>query len=436
VVKGERLGYSPAPCRVEEGGIVFTTTRYTGKLLSLVFAVVLVLAGLSACASSTNNNTTTQGPIKIGASISTSGDYANDGKVTKQAYDLWATEINKSGGLLGRQVHMDYVVDNSTPDQVTTNYTALISVHHDDLVVGPFADTLVVPAARVAHRFNYALVEGSGTGPQVFTQGLNNIFSVSLSGANYLNSFALYILSLPASERPTTAAYTGFDDPFIIPQITSAMNMLQGGGIKTVYNHLYPDETTDFTPYADKVINSGAQLAILGTFGVDDSSAFVKEFRKQHYNPQALLGVSGPDAGQQFSQAVGVKNTEGIFVPNGGWYPGSKSFGNDQFSKDFTATYGGAVSDITSDSVQAYSTVQVLQQAVEKAHSIDNTKLMQTLRSGATFNSIQGPVTFASDGQNTAAVAFLFQWQNGQLIPVYPQANAVANPEYPKKNWA
>jgi branched-chain amino acid transport system substrate-binding protein len=410
-----------------------------GKVLPFIFVAILILAGLGACTSSSNNGggtTTTQGPIKIGASISTSGNYQNDGKFTRQAYDLWAQEVNKSGGLLGRQVQMDYVADNSTPDQVTINYKTLISVHHDDLVVGPFADTLIVPAARVAHQFGYALVEGSGTGPEVFTQGLNNLFSVSLSGKNYLTSFALFILSLPQAQRPKTAAYTGFDDPFIIPQISSAMTMLQGGGITTVYNKLYPDETTDFTPYADKVINSGAQLDIIGSFGVDDTTAFVKEFIRQHYNPQAILFVSGPDAGAQFAQAVGTQNTEGIFVPNGGWYPGINSFGNDQFSKDFVAKYGGAVGDITSDSVQAYATVQVLQQAIEKAKSINNAQLIKELGSGATFNSIQGPVTFGSDGENTAAVAFLFQWQKGTLIPVYPQADAQANPEFPKQSWA
>lgn len=38
--------------------------------------------------------------------------------------------------------------------------------------------------------------------------------------------------------------------------------------------------------------------------------------------------------------------------------------------------------------------------------------------------------------QNTIGVPFLFQWQSGKLIPVYPASQAQASPQYPKKAWA
>jgi len=85
--------------------------------------------------------------------------------------------------------------------------------------------------------------------------------------------------------------------------------------------------------------------------------------------------------------------------------------------------------------VQAFSVGQVLQQALSQTHSLDNQKLMNALRTG-TFQSLQGPVGFDSTGQNKLAVAYLFQWQNGQLIPVFPQAQAMANVLFPKPTWA
>ena len=66
--------------------------------------------------------------------------------------------------------------------------------------------------------------------------------------------------------------------------------------------------------------------------------------------------------------------------------------------------------------------------------SLDNAKLIQTLHSGK-FTSVQGDVQFDSTGQNTAANAYLFQWQNGNLIPVFPASVATAQPEFPKPNW-
>jgi branched-chain amino acid transport system substrate-binding protein len=317
---------------------------------------------------------------------------------------------------------------------VTTAYQKLINVDHVDLTVGPFADLTAVAAARVAHRSGYALIEGSGTAVAVFQQGLDNIFSVSLSAKNYLVSFAEYILSLPAAQRPKTAAYSTQQDPFLGPQLDEARSLLENGGVKTVLNQQYPVETSDYTPYAQKVVASGADLVLLGTF-TPDSVAYVKAFKQQHYNPKAIIAASGPDQGDQFTGPIGgTKVAEGIFVPNGGWYADINTFGNTQFQKDYVAKYGGSTADISSDTVQAYSVGQVLTQAVTKIHSIDNTKLIQELHSDS-FDTLQGPVKFAADGQNTTAVAFLFQWQSGNLIPVYPQNNAQANPEYPKHTW-
>jgi len=413
-------------------------TRPSVAISKVLYAAVvagMILTGLGACAQQGPAPTTqNQSPIVIGASIANSGDFSADGKPTSQGYQLWADEINKRGGLLGRQVRLDLVNDNSTPQGVTTAYQKLITVDHVDLVVGPFADLTAVAAAQVARRSGYTLVEGSGTAEAVFQQGLDNIFSVSLSAKNYLVSFADYILSLPADIRPKTAAYTTQNDPFLVPQLDQARTLLEQGGVKTVLNDQYPAETTDYTPIAQKVIASNADLVVLGTF-TPDSIAYVKVFKQQHYNPKVMIEASGPDQGDQFTGPIGGANVaEGIFVPNGGWFPDIKTFQNDQFQNDYIAKYGGTKDSISSDSVQAYSVMQVLEQAVDKIHSIDNARLKQELHSD-TFNTLQGPVKFASDGQNTFAVAFLFQWQKGHLLPVYPQKNAQANPEYPKNVW-
>jgi branched-chain amino acid transport system substrate-binding protein len=396
----------------------------------------MILTALGACSSSqTSGNSTTQGgPIVIGASIASSGDFSADGLPTKQGYELWANTINKQGGLLGRQVKLDLVSDNSTPEGVTTAYQKLINVDHVDLVVGPFADLTGAAAAKVAARSGFPLIAGSATAVAVFQQGLTNIFSVSLPAKNYMVSFAQYILSLPANLRPKTAAYSTQDDPFLVPQLASARTLLENGGVTTVANLNYPVETSDYTPFAQKVIASKADLVILGTF-TPDSIAYVKAFKQQHYNPKAIIFASGPDQGSQFSGPIGgTKVAEGIFVPNGGWFPDINTYQNAQFQQDYIAAYGGTSADISSDTVQAYSVMQVLTEAANKIHSIDKTKLMEELHSDS-FDTLQGPVKFAPDGENTTAVAFLFQWQAGNLIPVYPRNFAQANPEYPKPQW-
>lgn len=405
------------------------------KGISVLF---VALFALSACGGSSTTGTTSnqpQTPIKIGISLSLSGDFSADGKAFEQGYQLWADTVNKNGGLLGRKVQLDILSDASSTTQIVTNYQKFITVNHDDLVLGPFSTLLTKPASLVASRYGYAMIEGAGGGPSVFTRGLHNLFDVSAPVANLLVSFTQYILSLPAAQRPQTAAFATEDDPFTQPQVDTARALLEQGGVKTVSYQVYPAETTDYTPIAQKMIASNAQVIVTGTL-LPDISAFIQAFKQQHYNPKAIIATAGPDQGAQFLNAVGgTKAAEGVFVPNGGWYPGINTFQNSQMVHDYLAKYGGTADQISSDVAEAYAVGQVLVQAVNKIHSIDNTKLITELHSGDTFQSVQGDVKFNAQGENILATGYLFQWQKGSLVSVYPAAQATNPPEFPKPNW-
>ena len=342
--------------------------------------------------------------------------------------------MNAHGGLLGRQVTLDILSDTSSTDQVQTNYQKLITVDKVDLVFGPYSTLLTKPASLVANQYGYAMIEGAGGGPSVFDRGLPNVFDVSLPVANNLVSLAQYILSLPASRRPATAAYSTEDDPFTEPQVDLAKLMLEQGGVKTVSYQVYPADTTNYTPIADKVIVSGAQLTVFGT-QLPDISAFIERFKQLHYNPRVLAATAGPDQGSAFLKAIdGAPSAEGILVPNG-WYPQANNPGNADMVKAYLAKYGGTPDQISADTAEAYSVGQVAYQAITKIQSLNQAKLIAELHSGETFQSVQGPVKFDSTGQNIAAKAYLFQWQKGIFIPVYPASVASAAPEFPKPNW-
>src|SRR5947209_14698435 len=187
------------------------TTLWQKPVVKSVGVLIVALFVLSACGGSSTSTGSSSSqpktPIKIGISLSLSGDFSADGMAFQQGYQLWADTINKNGGLLGRQVQLDIVSDASSPDQVQTNYQKLITVDKVDLVFGPYSTLLTKPASVVANRYGYAMVEGAGGGPSVFTQGLHTLFCVSLSSDRYLTTFVNYILSLPTSLRPKTAVY-------------------------------------------------------------------------------------------------------------------------------------------------------------------------------------------------------------------------------------
>ncbi len=411
---------------------------WKNQTLKGIGVLLVALFLLSACGGASTTSTTTnqpKTPIKIGVSLSLSGDFSADGLAFQQGYKLWAATVNKNGGILGRQVQLDVLSDASSTAQVVTNYQKLITVDHCDLVFGPFSSLLTKSASVVANRYGYAFIEGAGGGPSVFTQGLHNLFDVSAPVANLLVSFTQYIQALPAAQRPATAAYATQDDPFTQPQVDTARKFLEQAGVKTVSYQVYPAETTDYSPIAQKMVASGAQVVVTGTL-LPDIVAYIQAFKQQHYNPRAIIATAGPDQGAQFTKAIGgTNNAEGVFVPNGGWYPGIKTFQNAQMVKDYLAQYGGTADAISSDVAEAFSVGQVLQQAAAKTNSIDNTKLIATMHAGDTYQTVQGPVKFNDQGQNILATGYLFQWQKGSLVSVYPASQASNTPEYPKPNW-
>ena len=208
---------------------------------------------------------------------------------------------------------------------------------------------------------------------------------------------------------------------------------MEAAGVKTAYYQVYPAETTDYNPIADKIIASKADVVVAGTF-LPDIAAFMQRFAQQHYNPKAIIATAGPDLGNDFLKAVGgPANAEGVMIGNG-WYAGADNPGNAQMVKDYIAQYGGTPDQINGDVAEGYAVGQVMQQVITKIGSLDNAKILAELHSGATYDSVQGPVKFDDVGENIAIKAYLFQWQSGKFVPIYPPSTG-GTPEYPKPNW-
>jgi len=375
------------------------------------------------------------GPIVIGTSLSLTGDFSADGQAYKNGYEFWASQVNAHGGLLGRQVQIKILNDNSSPSQVVTNYQTLINSDHVALTLGPFSSLLTAPAAAVAHRYGYAFVEGAGGAPVVFAQKLNNVFDVSLPVANELDPFTAWLQSLPAGQRPATAAYPMADDPFATPQVQRTQSLLQPMGVKTAYSKVFPEEAADYKAPADSVAQSQAQAVVLGSTDVPTVSAFMSAFEQQHFNPKIFIAAAGPDQGSAFTSAVGTKNANGMLVPDA-WYPGSANPLSKAMVQAYVAKFGGSPSAINADVAEAYSVGEVVDQAVTHLHSLSNAKIISYLHSGVTLQSVQGPVKFNELGENLVSTAFIFQWQDGKFVQVLPAGAAGSvKIEYPKPAW-
>jgi len=404
--------------------------------LSAVALSVGVLAACSSSGSSSSSSSTgatssptssaNATPITIGASLSLTGDFSADGQAFQKGYNLWAKDVNAAGGIMGHPVKITVLNDASSPNQVVTNYQTLINTDHVQMTFGPFSSLLTGPASAVAARSGYAFIEGAGGAPAVFQTPQNQadhiIFDVSLPVADELMPFVNYVASLPAAQRPKTAAYPMADDPFADPPVQLAQQKLEALGVKTVYSKVFPAEPSSYTPQADTVAGKAPDVVVLGSTDVPTVAAFMKAFETNHYTPKWFVAAAGPDQGAAFISAVGAGNADGMMVPNG-WYPGYNNAASQKMVSEYVAQYGGSASDVNADVAEAYSVGQVAQQAITATGGTDNAKIITYLHGPVTLNTVQGPVKFDSLGENGASAAFMFQWQgNGtKFVQVLPQ---------------
>jgi branched-chain amino acid transport system substrate-binding protein len=392
-------------------------------------------ATVVACASGTDNtagNASSSGPLVIGASVSLSGDFADSGKAVSQGYQLWADDVNTRGGILGRHVQIKIVDDLSSPTQVVTNYNNLINQSRVNLVFGPFSSLLTVPASQAARRYGYAFLEPSGGGPQVFAAHLQNLFFVQPAPVVASGDvFANWILSLPADQRPKTAAYAELDDPFASPIAESLRARFESAGIKTVYKQIYPAETQDLSPIMSGVAAAKPDVLISGTQS-DDAYAQVKSLVQLKFSPKFVFMSNGANSPLQFPDKVGAANTAGI-MSAGDWYPGSTATGSDAFVAAYTKKYGGTAQQVDNASAEAFACGQLLEEVAKRTGKIDNQTIVDSLHSGS-WPTVLGTLSWDADGAPKGEFS-LVQWQDGKLLPVFPAAVVQAKPVYPKPNW-
>ncbi len=408
--------------------------RHRARVLPLAAASTVLGLVVVACGTSTATSTTTSSktgkPIIIGTTEPLTGQFQADGQASERGYQLWASDVNKRGGLLGRPVELKILNDNSDPNKVTKDYQTLITQDHVDLTMAPFSSLLTVPAAQVTEKYHYALPEGSGGAPSVYALSDPDLFGVSAPVKDQMVPFARWVLSLPASERPRTAAYPMVEDPFADPPVQTAQTILQTGGITTVYSRP-PITATNLTPYANAVAARNPGIVVLGSVDVPTVLAFVHAFQAAHFTPKIFIAASGPDQGQAFLNQLGTGNAEAMMVPDG-WYGGVQNALSHVMVQDYIAAFGGTASDINADVAEAYSVGEVLADAVTGTSSISNAKIINYLHTH-TLQTVQGPAKFDHVGENIATQAFIFQWQAGRFVQVLPSAAAGSSAAEPVK---
>jgi branched-chain amino acid transport system substrate-binding protein len=405
---------------------------WSGTGLRAVATGAAVALAVTACGSGSSGSSggDSKGPVTIGISLPLTGDFSQPGGAARNGYEIWRDQVNAQGGLLGRKVTLKITDDASSQDTVVTDYTRLITQDKVDLVLGTFSSLLNFPASAVAEKNGYLYVEPAGGSPKMFTRGFKKLFFAQQATAdNNPKVFVDYIKSLPADQRPKTAAYPTQDDPFTTPVIQAMQKQLEALGVKTVYTTTYPADATNFQTIASAIAAAKPDLVAQGAV-FEDGVGLVRSLQQLNFSPKFLFQTSAPSEGTQFSDGIGAANTEGIFYTVS-WDQNAKTPGNEQFVAEYKKRHNGDTPP--EDAADAYAAAQVLQAASKAVGSLDQAK-MATWLHGHTVKTILGDLSWDQTGAPTSEF-LLAQWQHGEVEIVAPKEAATVDSAVAKTPW-
>ncbi len=400
------------------------------RYCSVAVGAALLLSGCAGAAQQQGSSAKKSGPLVIGASLPLSGDFSQPGGEARRGYEIWRDMINAKGGLLGRQVQLKIMDDASSQDTVVSDYTKLITQDKVDLVLGTFSSLLNNPASAVAEKNNMLFVEPAGGAPEMFTRGFKKLFFAQQATAPHqADVFVSWIKGLPADQRPKTAAYPTQDDPFTRPVIDSMRKQLEALGVKTVYTSVYPAKTTNFQTVASRIAAKKPDLVAQGAV-FEDGVGLVRSSQQLGFSPKILFQTSAPSNSKQYSDGVGIENTEGVFYTVS-WNEKAKTPLNPEFVAAYRKRFNAAPAE---DAADAFATSQVVQAAVQAVGAIDQDKLADWLHANQ-VQTILGPLRWSPTGEPQSTF-ILAQWQSGSVEIVAPAVAATTDKIVnPKPAW-
>jgi branched-chain amino acid transport system substrate-binding protein len=352
-------------------------------------------------------------PIRIGYCLSLTGALASNGKTARLAHQIWEKDVNQKGGLLGRNVEMVCIDDQTDPKLVLDIYRRLLDDEKVDLVVGGYGDNSVAPAMPlIMERKRY-------------------LIALMALAVNASLGYANYFVMIPTGPQPTEALTEGFfnaaaaqtpkpqsmailaaDAPFSKGPSAGAKALADKHGFKLVSEQRYPLSATDLAPFIRNLKSINPDILFLCSY-LNDSVALLRAINEVGLEPKIVGGAMiGPQNGSIKAQLGPLMNG---LVNYEYWLPVPKMMfsGVAEMMSKYQSLAQAAGADPLGYYVapQAYAQMQIIEQAVAGTGSLDDAKLAQFTRD-ASFKTVVGDVKFGTGGGWSEARVLTVQYQN------------------------
>ena len=373
--------------------------------------------------------------VKIGYAISKTGPNApGAGVTTLPNYQLWVKDVNDAGGLKVGPKRMKIEVveydDRSQSEEAVRAVERLATQDKVDFILPPWSTAINLAVGPLFDRYGYPQLAGTSVTDRAASLAKRwpNSFWLLGTGGEYAEAFVTLLEKLRGEGKiGNSVAMASIADGFGIELAGAGRAALTKHGFKLVYDETYPLGTQDLAPIIAKAKAAGPDVFIAFSYP-PDTIGLSAQAQLLGFNPKlfyAGVGVAFPIYKERFGPAAeGVVSLGGIDASS----PAVKQY--IAHHKEVT----GREPDRWA-SLVTYASLQALQQAIEKAGSIDKAAVSKELASG-TFDTILGRFSFDKETRKIPGFFTVGQWQNGEFVGLIPEgAQGAARIALPKPDW-
>ena len=241
---------------------------------------------LSLACERRNGGTTTSetGPIRVGIYGDLTGRTANFGQSTENGVRMAADEINKAGGLNGRQIELFSEDDQGRPEQAATVVTKLINQDKVHAIIGEVASGNSLAAAPICQGAKIPMISPSSTNPKVTEVG-DYIFRVCFIDpfqGEVMAKFAVNTLN-----AKTAAILSDFNSPYSLGLTEFFRENFKKLGGQIVIEQSYTQGDPNYTGQLTSI--RAAKPDVIYIPGYYSEVGVIAKQAKQ-------LGITSPDA--------------------------------------------------------------------------------------------------------------------------------------------
>jgi branched-chain amino acid transport system substrate-binding protein len=370
---------------------VHRITRRTFAQTSLVASAAVAAPAIIAYAA--------ERPLRIGFSIAQTGTLAGGGRAGLAALEMWRSDVNAAGGLIGRNVEFVVFDDQSNPGLVPGIYAKLINLDKVDLLLLPYAtnpSAVVMPMLKQQNRFVLGQFE-IGQNDKLMH---DKFFEIAPWGPKPGDNWCRGYFDLARREGYTTFAIINSDAEFSANAANAATKIAAQYGMKLVLSQHYPPNTVDFSGILRNVNAAKPDFAFVASYPTE-SAALIRGVAEIGISESiqmfggAMVGIQYGDQLQNLGSGLnGVTNYDTYVVAPTMNFPGIESF---------LERYRTAAEKLKVDSLGHflppffYAGGQLIAAAVTAVGSLNEAKLAEWLHSNS-VETIVGPIRFGNDG--------------------------------------